>query len=93
MDEKTFIARLAKATGRDTKEIKTLTEALGKVITGCLCENDSVALPGFGEFSPVKDDEKIVTDPISGKSVMMPPHIGVTFTPSSLLKRKIAERP
>lgn len=93
MDEKTFISRLAKTTGRDPKEIKSLTEALGKVITGCLCEGDSVALPGFGEFSALKEEEKIVTDDSTGAAVMLPPRIGVTFAASSMLKRKIAERP
>ena len=49
-----------------------------------------VAIPGFGEFVPVKDDERIELDKESGKRMLLPPMVRLTFEPSSILKSKIS---
>lgn len=91
MDDKTITGSLAASLGRDTADVTALLDSLAAAMKERLCDMDTIAIPGFGEFEPVKDDEKIVADPESGRNMLMPPSITVRFNPSSLLKRKIKE--
>lgn len=91
MDNKTAQQKLAASLGRDVKEISSLIDSFAAILREHLCDMDSVALPGFGEFKPVKEDEHVTTDPITGKQMLIPPTITVNFSPSSILKRKIKE--
>lgn len=91
MENKAIIHSLAAAMGRDTKDISALLESLGAVIKEHLCDMETIAIPGFGEFEPVKEDEHIETDTSTGERMLIPPAISVRFNPSSLLKRKIKE--
>ncbi|MDE6057969.1 MAG: HU family DNA-binding protein, partial [Muribaculaceae bacterium] len=50
---------------------------------------DSVTFPGFGSFEPRKRIERIAFHPSSGKRMLIPPKITMTFRPSSLLKQKV----
>ena len=60
------------------------------VVMSKRCEDfDSVALPGFGTFEPVKQMERVVTDEATGARTLMPPAITVQFKPSALLRQKI----
>lgn len=53
---------------------------------------DSIAIPGFGTFEPVKEDERIQNDLSTGKRLLLPPEITVQFKSSALLRRKISDR-
>lgn len=91
MEHKALVHSLATAMGRDTKDISALLESLDAVIKERLSDMDTIAIPGFGEFEPVKEDEHIETDTATGERMLIPPAISVRFNPSSLLKRKIKE--
>lgn len=91
MENKALLHALSTAMGRDIKDISALLDSLGAVIKERLCDMDTIAVPGFGEFEPLKEDEHIGTDALTGARMLMPPSISVKFTPSSLLKRKIKE--
>lgn len=89
MDNKTIVGAVAKKMGRESRDITALIEGLAQVLKERCGELDSVAIPGFGTFEPVKDDEKIVTDLVTHKRIMMPPVINLNFKPSSLLRKRI----
>ena len=90
MDHKTFAGRLASAIGRSADETATLIDALGKLMTELGSDLDSMAVPGFGTFTPVKTDETVVTDPATGTRTLMPPAITMQFQPSILLRKKLS---
>ncbi|MDE7407300.1 MAG: HU family DNA-binding protein [Muribaculaceae bacterium] len=89
MDNKQFISLVAQLSHRPVADINNLV--LG--ITECLRESslagDSVAIPGFGTFTPIKSDEQIVTDRSTGKKLLLPPELTLNFSSSSVLRKKI----
>lgn len=93
MDNKTLVTLLAKRLGRDTRDINMLIEGLASVIKEKCGELYSIAIPGFGTFTPIKEDEKIVPDLATGKRLLMPPAITLTFKTSALLRKRMTDKP
>ncbi|RXI24233.1 MAG: hypothetical protein C7K11_01980 [Candidatus Amulumruptor caecigallinarius] len=58
----------------------------------CALQGDSVALPGFGTFVTVKEDERIDRDLSTGRQVLLPPHLSMEFKGSSSLLKAINKR-
>lgn len=91
MDNKTIVGTISKKMGRESRDINALIDGLAQVLKERCGELDSVAIPGFGTFEPVKEDEKIVPDLASHKRIMMPPAITLRFKQSALLRKRINE--
>lgn len=89
MDSKTFIAALTKRSGRDRKAVELLLEGVAHAIDHHCGELDVVAIPGFGNFQAEKHDEQVVTDRCSGKMMLLPPEIELTFRPGTKLRSRI----
>ena len=89
MDNKQLQETLAKRMGRDNADISKLLEALVTTIKDRCRELDSIAIPGFGTFEAKKKLERIVVNPGTGKRMLVPPKITLSFKPSALLKSKI----
>lgn len=89
MDNKTFINSLAERCGRDNADVLRLVEGLASVLRERCGNLATVAVPAFGSFSAVKTDEHVATDPATGKTMLYPPEIKLTFTPGSMLKKHI----
>ena len=89
MDNKQLQEPLAKRMGRDNADISKLLEALVTTIKDRCGELDSIAIPGFGTFEAKKKLERIVVNPGTGKRMLVPPKITLSFKPSALLKSKI----
>lgn len=85
-----MIERFAKIMDRDINDVENLFDGLANVMKENLVEMNSIALPGFGTFSPVKKDEHVEEE--NGKSILYPPEITVEFSSSALLRRKISEK-
>ena len=51
--------------------------------------HDSIAVPGFGTFEAKKKSERVTVNPASGKKMLVPPKIALTFKASALLKSKL----
>ncbi len=93
MDTETLVASLSAELRRDPRDVNALVEGFVSAIRDALVDGDTVLLPGFGTFSTVKEEEKVVDDLAGGGRLLLPPAITVTFTPSTLLRRKIVDRP
>lgn len=89
MDYKTFVDTLSKRINADRQETSEMIASLGQVITDCALEGDTVSFPGFGNFEPKKKNERISVHPSSGKRMLIPPKITLSFKPSTLLKQKV----
>lgn len=91
MDHRSFITKLAAETDTDFKAATVLSRTLAGMISTELSQGNSVALPGFGTFRPVKTSEHVDTDPATGKTTLIPPRIAVEFSAGSRLKKAISK--
>lgn len=89
MDNKALTTQIAKRMRRQPADVGALFDGLSTVMKQCFVQLDSVAIPGFGKFEAVKEEEKIITDLTTGQRVLLPPAINVSFQPSSLLKKRV----
>lgn len=89
MDQKTFLDTLSQRLGSDKDETAEMIGALCQVLTDATLCGDTATFPGFGSFEPRKRMERIALHPSSGKRLLIPPKINITFRPSTLLKQKV----
>lgn len=89
MDYKTFIDTLSKRINACKDETSEMVASLCSVITDCAIEGDVVTFPGFGNFEPKKRNERVSVHPSTGKRMLLPPKITLSFKPSTLLKQKV----
>lgn len=80
---------ISKRMGRSNADVSKLLDALVTTIKERCGELDSIAIPGFGTFEAKKKLERIVVNPGTGKRMLVPPKISLSFKPSALLKSKI----
>lgn len=91
MEQRTFNVRLAKRLEIDNATATSLSDTLISLLCGLAGNLDTVAIPGFGTFTPVKTDEYVSTD-AEGNRTLMPPSIKLTFKPGSRLKKSTSPR-
>lgn len=89
MDNKQLQETIAKRMERSSADVAKLMEAFVTTVRERCSELDSIAIPGFGSFETKKKLERIVVNPGTGKRMLVPPKITLTFKPSTLLKSKI----
>lgn len=91
MESKQLVSIVSQKLSREPKDINALIEALAATLREKCGNMDSVAIPGFGTFVPVKEEEKISTDLSTGKRILLPPQISLSFQPSVILRKKLSE--
>lgn len=89
MDHKTFLESLSQRVNAGKEETSEMIASLCQVLTEAALDGDSVTFPGFGSFEPRKRIERIALHPSTGKRMLIPPKITMTFRPSTLLKQKV----
>lgn len=89
MDYKTFIDTLSRRVNAGKDETYEMVESLCEVIADTALEGDTVTFPGFGSFEPRKRNERISVHPSTGKRMLLPPKITLSFRASTILKQKI----
>jgi DNA-binding protein HU-beta/integration host factor subunit alpha len=89
MNNKEFIAELARRTKSNAKETQQMVNTLVAEITEHLCEEDSIAIPNFGTFEIKKRLERVLVSPTTGQRMLVPPKMVVGFKQSNVLKNKI----
>ncbi len=68
-----------------------MLKALAHLIADHALQLDAVAMPGFGKFQGIKNDETIVTDHATGKRLLLPPEITLNFTSSGSLRNRLTK--
>lgn len=89
MNNKDFIAELARRTKSSTKEAQQKMNALVQEVTERLCDEDSIMISNFGTFETKKRLERVLVSPTTGQRMLVPPKIVVGFKQSNTLKSKI----
>lgn len=89
MDNRIFIDTLAGSLGVGGHEVEVLLEAMASVLKEEAAEINSVAIPSFGTFEAVKQDEHIVKDLSTGQRLLMPPSITLKFNAATALKKRV----
>ncbi len=93
MEHKQFFTTLQERLGKDKKEVDNLYSGLLQVIKERSLTMDSVSIQGFGVFEPRKKLERVQLNPATGKRMLIPPRIVLTFKPGAVLKNRIKENP
>lgn len=89
MDNKTLIDTLSKRLDISASNAVTLLEGLSACMGDCGAQFDSVSVPNFGTFEPRKRMERVAVHPASGKRLLIPPKVVLTFKASPNLKQRI----
>lgn len=89
MDNRNFVNALAKSLKRDKEDVTKMIDALCNVVKTRCGELDSIAVPGFGSFEGKKREERVLTLP-SGKRMLVPPKITISFKTSNVLKNRLS---
>lgn len=89
MDNKKFIEELSSRLDISLASVNLLVEGLRSEIAKTASNLDSIVVPGFGTFEPRLREERISVHPASGKKLLVPPRIYLSFKASPILKQKI----
>lgn len=89
MDYKQFRKHIAEQIHRTPADVDALVEGLTVIMRESCGDMDSVAIPTFGTFTPVKHPETISHDLSTGKRMLMPPEISLEFTPGGMLLKHL----
>ena len=89
MDNKTFLTRLSRRMGCDTRDAAAMVAALSAVVRDECGALHSIAVPGFGTFTGIKHEETVSTDLTTGRRLLLPPQIVLSFTPGSKLRKEV----
>lgn len=89
MDTKTLIDRVAASLEIPREKAAEMLDAMTDIVGERCADLDSVAIPGFGSFEPKKKNERITVHPSTGRRMLIPPKITLSFRPSALLKQKV----
>jgi len=89
MDNKDFEKRLAERFPIKSTLLKSLISETQSFIGKRLADSDSLNIQGFGSFEVTKQIEHIVSQPETGKRLLVPPQLNISFTPSRSIKIKL----
>ncbi|MCH5227205.1 MAG: HU family DNA-binding protein [Muribaculaceae bacterium] len=89
MDNKKFIEELSSRLDISVSTVSLLVESLSKEMAERAANLDSIVVPGFGVFEPKLREERVAVHPASGKRLLVPPRIFLSFKQSPVLKQKI----
>lgn len=91
MDNKTFLSKIAKSTGRTAEETGRLADAFMTVLAESATAGREVVLPGVGRFYPILEEETVVVDRITGKRLLLPPEAVMKFECAPSLVNKLKD--
>lgn len=91
MDNTKLIDILSDRLGCEKEDVTSMLEAFTHIVKDKCSDMDNIALPGFGSFEPKMRKERIVVMPSTGKKMLVPPKISLTFKPSAILKQYLRE--
>lgn len=89
MDTKRFAESLSARLDISLPTVHSLMEAFTHEIVKTASGLDSVIVPGFGTFEAKLREERVSVHPASGKRLLVPPRIFLTFKQSPVLKQKL----
>ncbi len=89
MNNKEFIAELARRTGYTCDDTQKLVNTIVDAMSDELQEGNMWSISGFGSFDVKKRLERIVVNPASGQRMLVPPKLILNFKPVASVKERI----
>lgn len=89
MDTRQLIDNLSNRLDVSRETIQYLLEGFIDSIRETMEEQNSLTIPNFGVFEPKIRQERISVHPATGKKLLVPPRISISFKCSPVLKQKI----
>lgn len=89
MNNKEFIAELARTNRVKATEAQRLMNGLLSVMADNFMEGNAVQLPNLGALEVKKKLERVMVNPTTGQRMLVPPKLTLAFKPNNTLKDKI----
>ena len=89
MNNKDFIAELAKRSGYTQENTQKLMRTVIDGMVASFEEGESVTLPNFGTFEVKKRMERIMVNPSTKQKMLVPPKLVLNFRPIASIKEKL----
>ena len=89
MNNKQYIAELARRTGFSQEDTQRLVRKVIDAMIAQFDEGELVSIPGFGTFEVKKRLERVVVNPITKKRQLVPPKLVLGFRPVDSIKEKL----
>ena len=89
MNSKNFIEELSVRLDVSIDSVNVMLDSLISEFAKTSSNLDGIVVAGFGTFTPKLREERISVHPASGKKLLIPPRIYLTFKSSPVLKQKL----
>ena len=89
MNNKQYIAELARKTGFSQEDTQRLVRKVIDAMIAQFEEGEQVTIPDFGTFEVKKRLERVVVNPKLKTRRLNPPKLVLAFKPSNILKEKM----
>jgi len=89
MNNKEFIAELARRTGYSPRDTQRLVDDVVNAMGDAFQESHAVMVPNFGLFETKKKMERIIVNPSTGQRMLVPPKLVLGFRPVQMWKDKL----
>lgn len=89
MNNKDFIAALAKNSDLSKDQTQKLVNAVIAAMVDTFDDGENVTIANFGTFEPKKRMERIIVNPSTGQRMLVPPKIVLAFKPSAQVRENI----
>lgn len=89
MNNKEFIAEMARRMDLSTKDTSALVQGLCTEIETYLEDEDTISLPSFGTFEVKKKLERVVVSPSTKQRMLVPPKMVIGFKASTNVKEQL----
>lgn len=86
MNNKAFISELAQRMGYTAKDTQKMVVNVIDAMVETLQEGDTVGVQNFGTFEVKKKMERVITNPLNGQRMLVPPKLVVGFRVSNMWK-------
>jgi DNA-binding protein HU-beta len=92
MNNKELLSHLSKKMEMTLPETQALLDKTCKLLGKRLADMDSLTIQGFGAFEVKKKQERLTIHPLTGKRLLIPPKLILTFLASKTFKEKIKDQ-
>lgn len=92
MEHKELVSKLQQRLGKSREEVEKMLDGYCRVVVERCAQLDTVPVQGLGTFEARKKMERISVNPTTGKRMLIPPKIVLTFKPNSAIKNYLKEK-
>lgn len=92
MNNKELINELAEESGYTKEDSQRLVKSLIDTMSEDFEKGENVTISGFGTFEVKKRMERVLVNPTTGKKMLVPPKLVLSFKPSNSIKEQLKKK-